>query len=168
MAVPRTKKEVRSFLGLTGYYRQYIADYATIASPLTDLTRKSVPNKVSWEICHQDAFDRLRNALASKPILKLPDMNKEFIVQTDASDIGLGAVLLQVWENERWPVMYASRKLNTEERNYSIIEKECLAIIWSLKKFYQYLYGRHFVIETDHQPLKYLQTSCQLNAKLMR
>ncbi|ROT79099.1 hypothetical protein C7M84_002182 [Penaeus vannamei] len=64
MAVPRTKKEVRSFLGLTGYYRQYIADYATIASPLTDLTRKSVPNKVSWEICHQDAFDRLRNALA--------------------------------------------------------------------------------------------------------
>jgi len=168
MAVPRTKKEVRSFLGLTGYYRQYIADYATIASPLTDLTRKSVPNKVSWEICHQDAFDRLRNALASKPILKLPDMNREFIVQTDASDIGLGAVLLQVWENERWPVMYASRKLKTEERNYSIIEKECLAIIWSLKKFYQYLYGRHFVIETDHQPLKYLQTSCQLNARLMR
>jgi len=71
MAVPRTKKEVRSFLWLTGYYNQYIADYATIASPLTDLT---------WEICHQDAFGKLRNALANKPILKLPDTNKKFIV----------------------------------------------------------------------------------------
>ncbi|XP_042878233.1 uncharacterized protein LOC122257193 [Penaeus japonicus] len=154
VAIPRTKKEVRSFLGLTGYYRQYIADYATIASPLSDLTKKSVPNKVSWEICHQDAFDKLRKVLANKPILKLPDMSRQFIVQTDASDIGLGAVLLQVWENERWPIMYASRKLKAEERNYSVVEKECLAIIWAMKKFYQYLYGKHFVIETDHQPLK--------------
>lgn len=84
-------------------------------------------------VCHQDVSDKLRNALANKLILKLPDMNKEFIVQIYASDIGLGAALLQVWEEERWPVMYASCKLK-EERNYSVVKNECLAIIWAIKK----------------------------------
>ena len=90
------------------------------------------------------------------------------MIQTDASEISIGAVLLQGEVEERCPVAYASRKLNAAERKYAVIEKECLAIVWAFKKFYQYLYGKHFRVETDHQPLKYLQTARQLNGRLMR
>lgn len=168
MQVPTTKKQVRSFLGMVGYYRQYIPNYASIATPLTNLTKKLSPNKIVWEESHQESFDKLKMCLSNKPILKLVDLSKGFILQTDASDTGLGAVLLQHVDGERCPVAYASRKLNAAENNYSVIEKECLAIVWALKKFYQFLYGTHFCIETDHQPLKYVQSASQLNGRLMR
>lgn len=168
MAIPRTKKQIRSFLGLTGYYRQYIPDYATIAAPLYELIKKSQPNNVRWEICHQDAFEKLKEALSTRPILKLPDMSKDFVLQVDASEVGLGAVLMQYKDGKRWPVLYASKKLKRAERNYSVIEKECLAVVWAVSKFYQYLYGKAFVIESDHQPLKYLNTANHLNGRLMR
>ena len=168
MEVPSTKKQVRSFLGMCSYYRQYIPGYATIASPLTDLTKKSCPNKVEWKEIHQCAFDKLKHCLSNEPILNLVDLSKDFILQTDASDSGLGAVLQQTVDGERKPVAYASRKMSTAERKYSVIEKECLAIIWAFKKFYQYLYGKHFSLETDHQPLRYVQSATQLNGRLMR
>ena len=169
MRIPVTKKEVRSFLGMAGYYRQYIPDYSTIAAPLTDLTKKSVPNKVTWAPVHQKSFDKLKSMLSSQPVLRLVDMTKTFSLQTDASDVGVGGALLQLDEDgERWPVAYASRKLKGAEINYSVIEKECLAIVWCIKKFYRYLYGKHFCLETDHQPLKYLQTATQLSGRLMR
>lgn len=101
MAVPTTKKQVRSFLGLSGYYRQYILDYATIAAPLYELVKKSQPNNVRWEICHQDAFKKLKEALSTRPILKLPDMSKDFVLQVDASEVGLGVVLLQYKDGQR-------------------------------------------------------------------
>ena len=165
---PRTKKEVKSFLGMAGYYRQYIPDYATITAPLTDLLKKSQPNVVNWSICHQESFDMLKSILSSHPIIKLPDLTKDFVLQVDASNVGLGAILLQYDDGERWPVQYASRKLKGAELNYSVIEKECLAVVWAVKKFYQYLYGRPFVIETDHQPLKYLNSANHVNGRLMR
>ena len=166
--IPKTKKEVRSFLGLAGYYRQYIPDYATIAAPLTDLTKKTQPNNVNWELCHQESFEKLKNILSTYPIVKLPDLTKDFVLQVDASNVGLGAILLQYVDGERWPVQYASRKLKGAELHYGTIEKECLAVIWAVKKFYQYLFGKAFIIESDHQPLIYLESANHINDRLMR
>lgn len=131
MSIPKTKKEVRSFLGMTGYYRQYVPDYASIATPLTDLTKKLAPNKVAWKDFHQVAFERLKSVLCSRPVLNLANLDKDFILQADASQNGVGADLLQEHDGEHHPVAYARRKLNHAEENYPVIEKECLAIVWA-------------------------------------
>ncbi|ROT64664.1 putative uncharacterized protein K02A2.6-like [Penaeus vannamei] len=131
---PTTKKEVRSFMGLSGYYRRFVPDYATIAAPLNDLVKKNAPNRV----------------------------------KTDASDVGLGAVLLQEDADVKMPVAYASRKLSDAEKKYSVVERECLAVVWATKKFYRYLYGQQFYLETDHRPITYLDSAKTLNGRLMR
>lgn len=166
--VPTTKKEVRSFLGMVGYYRDYIPLFSVIAAPLTDLTKKNAPNKIDWEGKHQEAFVKLKEMLVEHPVLKLLDPSKEYILQTDACDTGIGVVLLQSCDDGRWPVPHASKKLKGAELNYSVIEKECLAVVWVITRFYKYLYGVHFSLETDHQPLRYLQTSNHVNSRLMR
>ena len=93
---PKTKKQVRAFIGLTGYYRDFIPNYAAKAEPLTDLTKKGQPNKVSWEQPQENAFVTLKRELASESILHLPDSAEPFVLRTDASDVGIGAVLMQV------------------------------------------------------------------------
>ncbi|XP_068227703.1 uncharacterized protein [Palaemon carinicauda] len=101
---PKTKKEVRSFLGLTGFYRAYVANYATIAAPLSDLTKKGKSNVVQWQEPQEKAYNSLKSILVNKPVLRLPDLNRRFILRTDASDVGLGAVLLQEYEDGLFPV----------------------------------------------------------------
>ena len=165
---PTTKKQVRSFIGMAEFYRKFVPNFSDIASPLTDLTKKGQPNQVRWEANHERAFSSLKNALVKAPVLKLPNFSQVFILQTDASDNGIGAILLQDEDNIRLPVSYASKKLKASERNYSTIEKECLAIVWAISKFQRYLYGKQFILETDHQPLIYLQKSKIANARLMR
>ncbi len=165
---PQTKKEVRSFLGLTGYYRNYIPNYAAIATPLTDLTKKGSPNKVEWGDSQQKAFESLKCHLMNRPILRLPDMTKDFILRTDASDQGVGAVLLQECCNQLFPISFASKKFADREKRYSTMEKECLALVWAVKKFQVYLYGRTFTLQTDHQPLVYLDKCKVENARIMR
>ena len=165
---PCTKKQVRSFLGLIGFYRKFVPNFAAIACPLTDLTKKGQPQKVAWGESQEKAFLALKKALCSSPILKLPEVDKEFVLQTDASDIGIGAVLLQEEDGAKKPVAYASRKLKKAELSYATIEKECLAIVWAILKFSRFLYGQQFVLETDHQPLLYLNRSKVANARLMR
>jgi len=165
---PRTKTQLRAFLGLAGYYRRFVPSYAMVAAPLTDLLRKGAPNKLEWERAQDIAFSQLKAALSSEPVLRLPDSNKQFIVRTDASDTGLGAVLLQEHEDGIFPVMYLSRKLNAAERNYSVIERECLAIVWAISKLQLYLYGRSFVLQTDHRPLLYLDQAKLSNPRVMR
>lgn len=109
---PETKKDVRSFLGLAGYYRRFIPKFAEIAAPLSDLTKKLMPNKVIWTPKHEQAFVKLKSLLTSRPVLHSPDTNKMFILQTDASDTGIGAVLSQSDDvGEEHPVAYYSRKL---------------------------------------------------------
>ncbi|KAK7114495.1 hypothetical protein V1264_000550 [Littorina saxatilis] len=98
----------------------------------------------------------------------MPDLALPYVVRTDASDRGMGAVLLQDQGKGLQPVAYASKKLNSAEQNYATVEKECLATVWGIQKFERYLYGRHFVLETDHQPLQYLQRMKPTNARLMR
>ncbi len=107
--VPTTKKQVRGFLGLTGYYRRFIADYATIAVPLTDLTRKSMPDKIKWGPECETAFISLKTTLCKSPVLSNPDFSKKFILQSDASDRGVVAVLSQMGEDgQERPIAYFS------------------------------------------------------------
>ena len=165
---PCSKKEVRSFLGLVGYYRDFIPNFAAIAVPLTDLTRKGCPNKLLWGDAQEKAYMTLKNLLCKEPILRLPDVQKPYILRTDASNNGVGAILLQEHEGAVFPVCYASKKLLPRERKYSTMEKECLAIVWGIKKFITYLYGTDFILQTDHQPLTYLKTAKFINSRIMR
>ena len=165
---PQTKKQLRSFLGTTNYYRKFIPNYSAIAAPLTDKLKNKEPNQVKWERSEEQAFHTLKSKLSNFPILRLPDLTKKFVLRTDASDNGLGAVLLQEHENEKFPVSYASRKLLNREKAYSVIEKECLAIIWAIQKFEAYLYGNEFDLETDHQSLTYIQRAKVANNRVMR
>ena len=167
-ARPKTKKQVRSFLGEIGFYRKFVPNFAAIATPLTDLTKKGQPNQIVWGISQENAFQTLKACLVKSPILRLPDLDKTFILRVDASEIGLGAVLLQENDEEKFPVAYASRKLLSREKNYSVIEKECLAVVWGVTKFHRYLFGKEFVLETDHQPLKYLNMAKMANSRVMR
>lgn len=124
---PQTKKQVRSFLGLIGWYRRFVPHFASLATPLTDLTKKS-PAKFCWTNECEEAFNSLKDLLCHEPVLQSPNFSKKFIVQVDASDVGLGAVLVQGEACDERPVLFLSRKLFERERKYSTIEKEGLAI----------------------------------------
>ena len=166
---PKTKKEVRSFLGITGYYRRFIENYSSIAAPLTDLIKKDKPNAVVWTESCDTAFKQLKRLLCSDPILISPDFDRPFILQTDASDRGLGAVLSQHAEDDQeHPVAYWSRKLLPREQRYSTIEKECLAIKLGVAAFQVYLLGRQFSIETDHRSLVWIERLKHTNNRLAR
>ena len=166
---PETKSEVNSFIGLTSYYRKFVPDFATIATPLTNLLKKRQPERVLWTQECEQAFQNLKTKLIKPPILKVPEVNKQFSVHSDASDVGLGAVLNQIGEDgEEHPVAYASRKLKPRETRYSTIEKECLAAVWALKFFEHYLYGQPFTLVTDHRPLTWLKNMKNSNQRLTR
>ena len=166
---PRTKKNIQAFLGLVGYYRRFIKDFSSMAARLTDQTRKECPTKVTWTPELEEDFTALQEALLKKPVLKCPDYQQRFILQTDASDRGIGAVLSQSDQTgEEHPIAYYSRKLLPREERYAAIEKECLGIVCALKHFEVYLIGQEFTISTDHQALKYLQNMKNSNSRLTR
>ena len=164
--IPTTKKEVRAFLGITGYYRSFIPQFASIAAALTDLTQKSSPNKINWT----PACDsKLKQLLCAAPVLCSPDFEKQFILQTDASDRGVGAVLSQLDDKGMdHPVAYYSRKLLPREEKYSTVEKECLAVKLGVEAFRVYLLGRPFIVETDHRALEWLDRLKENNMRLTR
>jgi hypothetical protein len=168
MPLPQTKKQLRSFMGTISFYRKFIDNLATMASPLTDLLKKGLPDKLTWSDNDSKCFAHLKDCLTKSPVLQLPDNTKLFHLRTDASNTALGAILLQYCNDKPMPVAYASRKLLPREQNYATVEKECLSIVWAINKFHRYLYGREFVIETDHQPLIYLKTMKSKNDRLMR
>jgi len=165
---PQTKKQVRSFMGLANYYWKFIPSFAEIAVPLTDLTKKGEPNKVNWGEAQEKSFQTLKTLLTKSPILHLPDFNRSFIVRADASDVGVGAILLQDFDDGIFPISYASKKLSKTETNYSVIERECAALVFAVKKFQKYLYGKEFMLQTDHKPLAYLQSAKSENSRLLR
>ena len=169
---PTTKKQVRALLGLISFYRRYVPNFATISAPLTDLT-KDGPRKsrsVDWTPACAQALLKIQEILSSHPVLMLPKVAKEFVLRTDASSTGLGAVLLQEGEDDGLfrPVMFASRKLLERERRYSTIERECLAIVWAVQKFVKFLWGVHFTVQTDHCPLSYMRSSSFKNSRVLR
>ena len=154
MMPPTNVKMVRSFLGACGYYRKFIKDYSKIAAPLTELTKKG--RRFKWTESCQDAFDCLKSKLTSAPVLAFPDYNRQFILHCDASNVAIGGVLNQVFESGERPVGYFSRKLRGTEVNYSITEREALAIFESVKFFTPYLYLNKFTTVTDHAALKFI------------
>ena len=166
---PSNKKEVRGFLGLSGYYRRFIPEYLEIAAPLSDLTKKPAPNQVNWTEACEDAFNLLKHHLVSAPVLASPDFERPFVVQTDASDRGVGAVLSQVGsDGMEHPVMYLSRKLLPREQKYATVEKECLAVIWAIKSLRVYLLGKPFTVETNHRALQWLDKTKETSGRLTR
>ncbi|KAL0128565.1 hypothetical protein PUN28_003720 [Cardiocondyla obscurior] len=151
---PKKIKNIQSFIGLSGYYRKFIANFSKIAKPLTNLTRKG--QEFKWEIEQQQAFKMLKEKLTTAPVLNYPDFAKKFLIITDASDQAIGAILSQGEIGEDRPISYASRILNKAEKNYTTTEKELLAIVWAVKHFRPYIYRTKFTIITDHKPLTWL------------
>ncbi len=154
----KDKKEVRSFLGLVGWYRRFVPNFASIAAPLTNLLSKMVTNPIPWTDDCETAFNSLKEKMCSSPVLQSPDFSQRFLVQVDASATGIGAVLAQGSAGEERPVVYLSRKLLPRETRYSAVEKEGLAIKWSLDSLRYYLLGREFDLETDHRALTWIQS----------
>ncbi|KAJ9528913.1 hypothetical protein QJQ45_000477 [Haematococcus lacustris] len=166
--VPRNLKDLQAFLGLANYFRRFIPNFSAIAAPLTDLTSKTAAAQFDWKKfgeAHLKAFNGLKDALCSAPVLALPDFTKPFVVCTDASLVGTGAVLLQ----EGRPIAYTSKKLSPPETRYSTGDQELLAIIRAVREWRCYLDGAVDVtIQTDHNPLIYLQTQPNLSRRQVR
>ena len=167
LAAPTTLQGVRSFVGMAAYYRIFIRDFSRRAAPLTALTKKAVP--FEWGERQEEAFQDLKLALTTEPVLTLPDYAKPFVLMTDGSATGLGAVLGQRGEGTRERVIaYASRKTVGLEGAYSACELESLALVWAVKHFREYLVGRRTEVVTDHWALKWLLTLRAPNPRLQR
>lgn len=168
--IPSTKTQIRAFLGLAGYYRQYIPKFSVIVAPLTDLLKgKERKSTVEWNEKCQQAFEELKKLLTSNPVLYAPRFDIPFTIQCDASDQGIGVVLTQGDGNEEHPVLYLSKKFTPTEQRYNTSEKECAAIIYAVKKLQYYLDSHSkFFIQTDHNPLVWLKKNSGINPRLMR
>lgn len=164
--LPRTEKQIKSFLGLLGYYRKFIKDFAKLTKPFTECLRKD--KRIILDSRYIETFETCKNLLINDPILQYPDFSKTFNLTTDASNFALGAILSQGPIGSDKPVCFASRTLTKSEQNYSTIEKELLAIVWATKYYRPYLYGRKFKIITDHKPLTWLFSLKEPNSKLIR
>ncbi|KAK4309250.1 hypothetical protein Pmani_007956 [Petrolisthes manimaculis] len=154
--VPTSVAEVRSFVGLCTYYRRFVKGFASVAAPLHQLTRKGA--HFQWNEACQHAFEDLKQALMEAPVLPYPDPGNRYLLDTDASAEGVGAVLSQVREGQEHVIAYYSAKFSQPERNYCVTRKELLAVVKSLEHFHSYLYGAEFTIRTDHAALRWLKT----------
>ena len=163
--VPKTRKELQSFLGLTNYYRKFIPNYAVIATPLQHLLKKDIA--FEWGEIHDRAFCQLKEKLTSAPILAYPS-DGTFILDTDASDCSIGAVLSQESDGVEKVVAYASKTLSSTQKRYCVTRKELLAIVVFTNQFRHYLMGKHFIIRTDHGSLAWLFRFKQPNGQLAR
>jgi len=166
--VPCNANALRRFLGLAVYYQKFIKDFASTAACLHSLTSKK--KTWTWTAEHTVAFDKLRKALQSQPVLTHPDYNQPFLLKTDASDRGLGAVLTQIDPETKAErvIAYASRILNDAERKYNVSERECLGIMWALEHWRTILFGHEIEITTDHHALTWLESNKQTHSKLFR
>ena len=176
--VPSNVKEVRQFLGFAGFYRRFVKDFSNIARPLHNLLRcdspgpnrrykkKSTQNQsFKWTPEHQSSFEHLIQSLSTAPVLSYADFSKPFIVHTDASSQGLGAILYQCHDKKEHPIAFASRSLNDAEKKYPAHKLEFLALKWAVcEKFRDYLYGATFEVRTDNNPLTYVMTTARLDA----
>ena len=159
---PTTVTEIRSFLGLAGYYRRFVKDFSRIAAPLTKLTQKNV--KFVWSEQCEESFQRLKECLTTAPVLALPIVGSGYVVYCDASRVGLGCVLMQ----QDRVIAYASRQLKKHEQNYPTHDLEMAAVVFALKIWRHYLYGETCEIYTDHKSLKYIFEQKDLNLRQRR
>jgi len=157
---PTTKRLVRSFYVLASYYRDHIPNFATIIAPLIGLTKKSKPNLVEWNECHEQVYSTLKYLLSSEQVLQMPNFEKRFILQVDASDAPLCKHMMVN--------CCLLRTLLPREKAYSIIEKVCLAVLYAVQMFNQYLYGRVFTVQTNHLRLICMNRNRVANDRIMR
>ena len=155
---PTNLTELRSFLGFGNYYKDFIKHYSQITCPLHNLTRKDTPWK--WDDLAEHVFRRLKGIFTSYPVLRNPDPTRRYILDTDASNVAVGATISQEYVDGRHPIAYFSKSLSPAERNYDIYDRELLAIIYAVKAFRYLLLGarQQFLIRTDHDNLKYFRT----------
>ena len=163
---PNTGKEVQQFLGLCNYYRQFIKGFSEIAAPLTHLTRKDVD--FQWSDSVQQCFEKLKLALCTAPILAYPKPDGIFILDTDASNIGIGGILQQVQDGKEQVIAYASNKLDKSQQRYSVTRRELLAMVTFIHQFKHYLLGRKVILKTDHGALKWLYNFKDTQGQLAR
>ena len=163
---PTTVRAIRQFLGLSGYYRRFIKDYAKIAKPLSDLLKKDI--KWEWGCSQRRSFRKLRRYLCRTPILLYPEFQKTFKLTTDASDHAVGAILTQEKDGVDMPVAYFSKTMNACEQKYAKAEKECLAVLYAVMNFRPYLYGREFILACDYEPIHWITYVENPGARLLR
>jgi hypothetical protein len=166
---PTNLKELRSFIGFINFYRRFLNDFSTIARPLNDLTKKDVP--FIWSPICNEAFEKLKKLVTSAPVLSLPDMERPYLLETDASNYAYGAILSQKQKDDRWhPVAFMSKSMTPAERNYDVHDKELLAVVRALEEWRQFLMGAKHTTEvlTDHQNLLYFRQAQNLNRRQAR
>ena len=164
---PQDVRTLRSFLGLASYYRRFVPGFSVVANPLFALTKKEVEFKLSSSC--EEAFQALKNLLINAPVLAFPVFDRGFVLDTDASGVGLGAVLAQKQDDGAVrPIAYASRTLQKHEQNYGVTELEALGVVWAVRHFRHYLYGYHCDVYTDHEALKSLLNTPHPSGKLAR
>ncbi|CAM8889844.1 unnamed protein product [Rhodiola kirilowii] len=163
---PSTVRDIKSFLGHVSFYRRFIKDFSKKALPLSSLLQKDVPFEFTKEC--KEAFDELKSALTSTPIIRAPDWSKGFEIMCDASDYAVGAVLGQRDEKKPVVIYYASRTLDSAQRNYSTTKKELLAVVFALEKFRSYLFGTKVIVYSDHAAIRYLMTKKEAKPRLIR
>lgn len=163
---PRNVKDIRRFIGTASYYRRFVPQFSTIIAPLSNLTKKNV--KWCWSPECDTSFRTLKETLVTAPILTCPDFSRTFYVQTDASAYGIGCVLTQFFEDGEKVICYLSRTLTSQERKYSSVERELIAVIWSLEKLRHYVEGFHFKVITDCHSLLWLHRLKDPQGRLAR
>ena len=163
---PTNLKELRSFLGLANYYRRFVRGFSNIANPLNALTKKNVP--FVWTVACAEAFDKLKRALVSAPILAYPNFREPFLLFVDASSTGIGFTLAQIQNGKEVVIAYNGRGLNQAEQNYSTTEREALALVEGIKKFQPYLHNHKFTVVTDHSSLRWLMNVKDPSGRLAR
>ena len=163
---PQNVTQVRQILGMGSYYRRFIHKYSELVNPLVKLTRKSV--QFEWTQECENSFNALKSVLTGSSILSYPRDEGEYILDTDASEIGIGAVLSQVHDGQEKVIAYGSRTLGKHERNYCITDKELLALRYFVEHFRQYLLGVKFLVRTDHRALKWLFSLKEPSGRIAR
>ncbi|GFW32104.1 retrovirus-related Pol polyprotein from transposon 17.6 [Trichonephila clavipes] len=163
---PKNIHDIRSFLGLCSYFRRFIKGFCYLAEPLQSLLKSGV--EFHWGPEEVEAFNSLKKALTSDPVLGMYDERASTEIHTDASGYGIGAVLVQIQNNIEKVIAYASRTLTKAEKNYSTTERECLAIVWATNKFRPYIFGKHFTVVTDHHSLCWLMNLKDPSGRLAR
>jgi len=163
---PRNVKQLRRLLDMSSWYRRFIPRFATLSEPLTRLLKKN--QRWEWAEDQARAFEQIRSHLMAAPTLSCPDFNLPFVLQTDASSVGIGAVLTQTVEGQENIIAFASRALSDPEKKYSVTEQECLAVVWAIKKFRPYLEGYKFTVITDHSSLRWLHNLKNPTGRLAR